>query len=97
MRTWMLALALGAVGWGLAGCASHDTPEAVSTYQCPECKNTVEWRPLRSDKPWIGRNVIVHSCPNCRQEWGSNLSGTTSCKLCNERHLECPLCRKHEG
>jgi hypothetical protein len=90
------ALALGA--WGLGGCAHHestDSTQSIQTYQCPSCKETIEWQ-YYPGKPWIktGKKV-VHSCPGCTKEWGANLTTESTCQECGKEHLECPVCKKH--
>ena len=99
MKLLSLVLFVALAGFPLAGCkttfGARTDPEAVQVYQCPSCKETVQWK-YHPTKPWVvtGREV-VHECPDCKRSWGSNLQAVSNCQLCADAHSQCPMCKKH--
>ena len=104
MKTALLLISSLVVSvWFLSGCATSTettTADELPTYQCPECTETVTWArkgPRFSKLSSRRRNVktVTHQCPNCKKTWGANLSVGSTCETCQEKHLECPACKKH--
>lgn len=106
MRYLALTLALGVIGWSLAGCAQSPKVSSAATaaaapteFACPMCKEKVTWVyggwPGSPKGIPTGRKVVTHTCPHCQKEWSSNLSVTTTCSMCGDAHEKCPMCQQH--
>src|SRR5262245_10048180 len=93
-KTCVLIAALSLTGLIVAGCSTSQKTSAVSTYQCPQCKDTVQWTmPFGPSKGWIKQKEVVHTCTMCKKEWVANVSTTNTCPECNQQALVCPVCR----
>jgi len=95
---------LGVCSIVFAGCAGKDQkaaaqPGTAATYTCPSCKETVTWVygswPESPKGQTTARKVVTHDCPACKKEWAGNLSTTTTCAVCSQDHLTCPMCEAH--
>ena len=93
-KACVLIAVLSLAGWTVVGCSTSPKTSDVSTYHCPQCKDTVQWTmPYGSAKGWIKQKEVVHSCPTCKKEWVANISTTNTCSECNQQALVCPVCR----
>ena len=78
----------------ISGCKSSGDANmaAVKEYQCSGCKETVKWT-TQPGKPWItSGKEVVHTCPECKTVWVSNVSSTSTCAMCADANLKCPIC-----